>query len=121
MKGWRVFVIPGRLSKRNASLGMKRAPKEHDQAVEAEEHGRRAVNGKVRPLALGLDPRMGSALLESGFQTPAFHERPHDLLSRLRLVRRKQRFGWPFPGRITREDPADKQRVKTSTIPQCGP
>ena len=76
-------------------------PKEGDQAVETEEHGRCAVDGKVGPLALRFDPQVSSALLKSGFQTPAFHERLHDLLRRQRLVRRKQRFGWPLSLRIT--------------------
>lgn len=121
MKGRRVFVIPGCLRERDVSIGMKRAPKERDQAVETEEHGRRAVNGQVRPLALGLDPQMGPALLESRFQAPAFHERAHDPLRSLRLVRRKERFGWPFPLRITRENPTNGQGVKARAIPQSSP
>jgi len=48
MKSRRVLVLPGCLRERDASPGMKRAPKEHDQAVETEEHGRRAVNGQIR-------------------------------------------------------------------------
>ena len=120
MKGRGVFVILGCLRERDASLRMKRAPKEHDQTVETEEHGRRAVNGQVRPLALGLNQEMGPALLESCFQTPTFHKGSHDLLRDLRWVRRKERFWWPFSLWITSEDPADGQWGKASTIPQSG-
>ena len=84
-----MFVIPSRLRNRNTSIGMKRTPKEHNQAVETEEHGRCAVDGQIRPLALGLDAQIGPALLESRFQAPAFHERAHDLLGGLRLIGRK--------------------------------
>ncbi len=70
-------------------LDEARAPSEGDQAVETKEQGRAAVNGQVKPLALRFDPQVGPALLESRFQTPAFHERPHDFLRRQRLVRRK--------------------------------
>ncbi len=118
MKGCCVFAIPGSLSDRNASIGMKRAPEERKQAVEAEEHGRGAVNGKVGPLALGFDPQAGPALLESRFQAPAFHESAHDLLGGLRLVGGKQRFGGSLSLGITGENPADGQRVK---IPQSSP
>jgi len=121
MKGRGAFVIPGCLRNRNASIRVKRVPKEGDQAVETEEHGRRAVDRKVGPLTLRCGPQVGPALLKSRFQTPVFHECPHDLLRSLRLVRRKQRFGWPSPLRITREHPADGQRVQANTIPQRGP
>src|SRR6266851_4152142 len=93
VKGCRVFVIPGCLCKRHLPIGMKRVPKESNQAVEAEEHGCCAVNSQIGPLALGLDPQMGPALLKSRFQTPAVHTCAHDLLGGLRLVRRKQCFG----------------------------
>lgn len=38
MKGGRVFVIPGRLRNRKASIRVKRVPKEDNQTVETEEH-----------------------------------------------------------------------------------
>jgi hypothetical protein len=97
---------------------MKHAPKEGDQAVEAEEHGRRAVDGQVGPLALGFDAQVGSALLKSRFQAPAFHKPSHDLLGAQPLVCRKQRFWGPLPLGITSEDPAHRPRVKASAIPQ---
>lgn len=97
MKGRGVFVIPGCLRKRDASIGMKCAPKECDQAVETEKHGRRAVNGQVRPLALGFDPQMSPAFLKGGLQTPAVHEGSHDQLGCQPLVGRKQRFGGRLP------------------------
>lgn len=67
MKGRSAFVIPGGLCDRHASLGMERVPKESNQAVKAEEHGRCAVDSKVGPLALGFDSQVGSALLKGGF------------------------------------------------------
>jgi hypothetical protein len=83
-----MFVIPGRLRNRKASIGVKRVPKEDNQTVETEEHGRAALNGQIGPLALGFDPQVGAALLERRFQAPAFHERAHNLLRRQCLVRR---------------------------------
>jgi hypothetical protein len=66
MKGRRVFVIPGCLRDRDPSLGMKRAPKECDQAVKAKKQGRRAVNGQIRPLALRFDPQVrGSQVIHN--------------------------------------------------------
>jgi hypothetical protein len=66
VKGGRVFVIPGCLSERDTSLGMKRVPKEGDQAVETEKHGRGAVNGQIRPLALGFDAPKSPAFFKGG-------------------------------------------------------
>src|SRR5258708_12693950 len=88
---------------------MKSAAKENDQAVETEEHRRSAVNGQGRPLALGLNPQMGPALLESCFQTPTFHKGSHDLLRDLRWVRRKERLWWPFSFGITSHAPTAAQ------------
>jgi hypothetical protein len=93
MKGRCVLVIPGCLHERDAPIGMKRASKKQNQAVKTKKHGGRAVNRQIRPLALSLDQEVGSALLESGLQTPAFHKRLHDLFGGLRLVCGKQR-GW---------------------------
>jgi len=121
MKGRRVLVIPGRLSDRHASIGMKRAPKEHNQAVEAEERRRRAVNGKVGPLTLRFDPQVGPALLKRRFQAPAFHESAHDQLGGLRLVGGEQRL-WRSPSLgIAGKNPADRHRLTASAIPQGGP
>lgn len=80
-----MLVIPGCVRERDASLGRKRAPKEQNQAGEAEKHGRR--------LALRLDPQVGPALLTRGFPAAAFQERAPHLFSSQRLVRRKERLG----------------------------
>ena len=121
MKGGRVFVIPGRLRNRNAFIRMKRVRKEDDQAVETKEHGRGAVDGQIGPLALGFDPQVSSALLESRFQAPAFHEGLYDLLGSLRLRGGKQRFRRVLALGITSENPADGQRLVSLAIPQSGP
>ena len=121
MKGRRVFVIPGRLRDGDTSLGMKRPPKEGDQAVETKKQGCRAVNGQIRPLALCFDAQVSPALLKGRLQTPPVHKRAHDLLGSQSLVRRKQGFGGSLPLGITGEDPANGQGRKACAIPQRGP
>jgi|SRR5215469_6152232 len=114
MKGWCVFVIPGRLRDRDTSIRVKRVPKERDLAVEAEEHRRRAINGKVGPLTLDLDPQIGPALLVSRFQAPTFHEGTHDLLSGLRLICGKQRL---WGGRLPWGSQVRTQRIGKGSYP----
>jgi hypothetical protein len=50
-----------------------------------------------------LDPQMGAAFLASRFQTPALHERAHDLRGRLGVIGGKPGFGRPLPRGITGE------------------
>jgi hypothetical protein len=59
---------------------VKHVPTEQNQTGETEEHGRRAVNGQISPLALGLASQVSSALLDSRFQTPVFQKRSHNVL-----------------------------------------
>jgi hypothetical protein len=63
---------------------------------------------------------MGTTFLTGRRYTPAFHEVAHDLLSRLRLIGGKQRFGWPFARRIAGEDPPHRQRRRANPIPPGG-
>src|SRR6185437_6377957 len=63
---------------------------------------------------------MGTAFLEGGFETPAFHEVRHDLLSRLRLVGGEDRFGRPFARGVAGEHPANRQGRRAAPIPPGG-
>src|SRR5258706_2849352 len=63
---------------------------------------------------------MSAPFLEGGFQTPAFHKIKDNLLSRLCLIRGKQRLWRTLALRITGEYPTDGQRIRAIAIPQRG-
>ena len=66
-----LFVIPGSLLERKLSIWRERLPKEGHETVETKEQRCRALNGQIRPLALGFQAYMSATFLEGGFQTPA--------------------------------------------------
>src|SRR5436190_17558236 len=99
---------------------MEGLSKESNQAVETEEHGCSAVNGQIRPLALGFDSQLRPAFLQGDPQTPALHKVSHDLLRCLSWVSRKEHLWGTLASRITRENPANGQRVRSRAIPQRG-
>ncbi len=59
---------------------------------------------------------MGAAFLEGGFQTPALHKIPHNLVSRLGLVGGKEGFGRSLSCRIAGEDPRPRSNVRGSAV-----
>ncbi len=57
-------MIPSSLRDRNVPIWMKRLSKESHQAVEAKEHRRHALDGAIRPLALGFDAQQCPTFLK---------------------------------------------------------
>src|SRR6266705_5111460 len=100
-EGSGVLAIPRCLSDRNVPIRVQRQPKECREAVAAKEQRRRAFDGSIRPLALGLDAQMSTTFLKGDFQTPALHKIADDLFCRLGGVGGKDGFGRAFSLRIT--------------------
>src|SRR5438874_11869942 len=112
--------IPGGLLDRNAAIRMQCMSQEDYETVQPEEARGAAFNRQVRPLALRFDSQMRPTLLEGHFDGPAFDEVFYDLCCALRLIGREVRFWFPLALRITREHPANRQRVGPRRIPQRG-
>ncbi len=117
-RGW--LLLASRLPMRRTPIGSQRSAKEGHEAVAPEEQRGRALNGAIRPLALGRDPSLGAALLEGGFQTPALHAIAHQLFGSLRLVGGKPGVGRSFSCWVAREHAANRQGRRAKALPPRG-
>jgi hypothetical protein len=115
------FGVPSGPLNRYLAIGMQRMAPQYHHRVEAEQTGRGALHGTVRPLALGFEAEMGPTLLEGGFNGPALDERLHNR-------------PWPIVGAgreggprlqptsgITHQYPADRHHRWTKPLPHRCP
>ena len=78
-KGGVLLAIPGSGCDGQAHIGAEARTQERDEGEQREQAGRRACDGQLRPLPLGLDTEMVTHFPEGDFQLPALNEPGDDL------------------------------------------
>ena len=112
--------VPGsRRRQRPARAAEVVRPQGH-KGVEAEQRGRGARDGPVRPLPLRLDAQVPPRLLERDLGGPAAHEPGQDVGGRCVRVGAQQRLRAEPHRRVPDEDPAQGHDGQSGMVPDGG-
>ena len=94
---------------------------DRDQREQAEERGRGAQDCQVRPLALCLDAKMRTDLLECGFHPPTRDEACEDHIRLGVEIGAEKCLRFAFAGGIANQYPADRCGDEAGMVPHRDP
>jgi len=119
-EGWAAFAIPCTGRDSLACLRRKLRGQQGDQEEQAEQAGRRACDGLVRPLALRLHPEVVAHLAERDFQLPALNKPAQDLHGILGSIGAQQGLRLEPAEGIAHQHPTDRDDGHPAVAPDSG-
>jgi hypothetical protein len=118
--GWLGCVVPGCRLHRHRPPWAQSQGQQGDARAQGQQHGRGAGDGQVRPLALGLQPPMGSGFLTGDLNRPAPDD-PRQDVPRGRLpVGTAARFQAQLPVGSADDDQSNLDRGHARCVPPPG-
>ena len=119
-EGWTLLAIPGAGGCGAAGLGCELGCQQGDEGEQAEQAGRGAGDGRVRPLALRFDPEVVAHLAERGLHLPALDEPAQHLHGVLNQISAEQGLCVELAERVADQHPPDRHDGHPGMAPKGG-